>query len=149
MSELLSLGGLFLAAAGSATILPGTSEAVLAALLYQASIPISVLWLVASIGNTAGCIINWWAGSALEHFRDKKWFPVSPQQLEKASAWFERYGRWSLLLAWLPVLGDALTVVAGLLRMHLLPFLLLVFIGKAIRYAGFIWLTLQALKVAE
>ena len=149
MSELLSLGGLFLAAAGSATILPGTSEAVLAALLYQASIPISVLWLVASIGNTAGCIINWWAGSALEHFRDKKWFPVSPQQLEKASVWFERYGRWSLLLAWLPILGDALTVVAGLLRMHLLPFLLLVFIGKAIRYAGFIWLTLQALKVAE
>ena len=73
MTDLLSLGGLFLSAVGSATILPGTSEAVLAGLLYQGLIPVTLLWLVASVGNTAGCILNWWAGTALEHLKDKKW----------------------------------------------------------------------------
>lgn len=149
MSDFLSLGGLFLSAVGSATILPGTSEAVLAGLLYQGLIPVTLLWLVASVGNTAGCILNWWAGTALEHLKDKKWFPITDQQLERASIWFERYGRWSLLLAWVPVVGDALTVVAGLFRMHLVPFLLLVFIGKSARYAGFIWLTMKALEAAQ
>lgn len=149
MTDLLSLGGLFLSAVGSATILPGTSEAVLAGLLYQGLIPVTLLWLVASVGNTAGCILNWWAGTALEHLKDKKWFPVTDQQLERASAWFERYGRWSLLLAWMPIVGDALTVIAGLFRMHLVPFLILVFIGKSARYAAFIWLTIQALEAAQ
>lgn len=148
MGDLLSLGGLFLAAAGSATVLPGTSEAVLAGLIYQGLIPLSLLWLVASIGNSLGCIINWWVGSKLEHFKDRRWFPVTESQLDKASLWFDKYGYWSLLLAWMPIVGDALTVVAGLFRMHLLPFLLLVFIGKAARYAVFIWLTLKALEAA-
>ena len=148
MTELLSLGGLFLSAVGSATLLPGTSEAVLAGLLYQGLIPISLLWLVASLGNSAGCIINWWVGGQLDRFKDRRWFPVKEDQLAKAAEWFERHGKLSLLLAWVPVVGDALTVVAGLFRMHLVPFFVLVFIGKAARYAVFIWLTIKALGAA-
>lgn len=148
MGDFLSLGGLFLSAVGSATILPGTSEAVLAGLIYQGIVPLSLLWLVASLGNTIGCIVNWWAGTQLDRFKGRRWFPVNEDQLQKASTWFEKYGHWSLLLAWVPVVGDALTVVAGLFRMHLVPFLVLVFIGKAARYAVFIWLTVQAFEAA-
>lgn len=148
MGEYLSLGGLFLSAVGSATLLPGTSEAVLAGLLYQGLVPVTLLWIVASLGNSAGCIINWWVGGQLDHFKDRRWFPIKEDQLAKASNWFERYGKLSLLLAWVPVVGDALTVVAGLFRMHLVPFFVLVFIGKAARYAVFIWLTIQALEAA-
>lgn len=148
MNDLLSLSGLFFSAVGSATILPGTSEAVLAGLLYQGLIPITLLWLVASLGNSMGCIINWWAGTQLEHLKDRRWFPIKEEQLARASSWFESYGKLSLLLAWVPVVGDALTVVAGLFRMHLVPFFVLVFIGKAARYAAFIWLTQQALAAA-
>lgn len=148
MSDFLSLGGLFLSAVGSATLLPGTSEAVLAGLIYQGLIPISLLWLVASVGNSAGCLINWWVGSQLDRFKDRRWFPANAKQLQRAELWFEKYGRFSLLLAWVPVVGDALTVVAGLFRMNLVAFFILVFIGKAMRYAVFIWLTIQALAAA-
>lgn len=148
MSELLSLGGLFLSAVGSATVLPGTSEAVLAGLLYQELIPVGLLWIVASVGNSAGCIINWWIGGQLDRFKNRRWFPIKEDQLERASVWFERYGKLSLLLAWVPLVGDALTVVAGLFRMHVVPFFILVFIGKAARYAVFIWLTIKTLEAA-
>lgn len=149
MEQLLSLGGLFLAAVGSATLLPGTSEAVLAGLIYQGSIAVPLMWLVASLGNSAGCIFNWWIGGKLDHFKERSWFPLTEPQLERASAWFQRYGKLSLLLAWMPIVGDALTVIAGLFRMHLLPFFILVFIGKAARYAVFIWLTQQAIAAAS
>ncbi len=108
----------------------------------------TLLWIGASLGNSAGCIINWWVGGQLDHFKDRRWFPIKEDQLAKASNWFERYGKLSPLLAWVPVVGDALTVVAGLFRMHLVPFFVLVFIGKAARYAVFIWLTIQALEAA-
>ncbi len=69
------------------------------------------------------------------HFRDRRWFPVSARELERGHRWFERYGKWSLLLAWMPVVGDALTLIAGVLRLGWLEFLLLVAIGKGLRYA--------------
>jgi membrane protein YqaA with SNARE-associated domain len=76
------------------------------------------LWRVALAGNTAGAVLNWWLGRFASHWRESSWFPVKPQQLEGASNWFRHYGIWSLLLAWTPVVGDALTCAAGLLRVR-------------------------------
>ena len=93
------------------------------------------LLLAASLGNTLGSVANWGLGRFCLHWRDRKWFPVKPKELERASAWFGRYGMASLLLAWVPVVGDPLTLAAGVLRVRFLPFLLLVAIGKTARYA--------------
>jgi membrane protein YqaA with SNARE-associated domain len=75
-------------------------------------------------------------------WQDKRWFPVTRRQLDNASAWFQRYGVWTLLLAWAPIGGDALTFVAGMMKVRLGLFLLLVGIGKAGRYA-FVWWTAE------
>lgn len=132
-------GGLFLTAFLAATILPGYSEVALLAALKTTAHPL-VLWLVASAGNTLGSVLNWWLGGRLLHFRNSAWFPVRARELERAQRWFQRYGVWSLLLAWAPIGGDGLTVVAGILKVRLLPFVALVATGKAARYAALILL---------
>ena len=126
--------GLFSSALVAATILPMQSEAVLVGLLAAAAHPVSVLILVATVGNVLGAVINWYLGRYLLRFQKKRWFPSSKSQLERAQNWYRRYGRWSLLGSWLPIVGDPLTVVAGLLREPLIPFLLLVTIAKGARY---------------
>ena len=126
---------LFLSALTSATILPGTSEAALAGLIANGGHATWLLVATATAGNVAGSIINWVLGLYVEHFRDRRWFPVSPDAMDRASHWFAKYGLWSLLLAWLPVIGDPLTLVAGVMRVRFMPFLVLVTIGKAARYA--------------
>ena len=125
---------MFASAFLAATFVPFASELTLAAGIAAGG---SVHWLVAfaTLGNTLGAVVNWGLGRFIEHFRHRKWFPVDAKQLERAQMWFRRYGVWSLLLAWLPVAGDALTVVAGAMRVHIVPFLVLVAIGKGIRYA--------------
>lgn len=75
-----------------------------------------LLLIVASAGNILGSCINWWLGRYIEHFRNRRWFPVKADALEKASVWYHRYGRWSLLMSWAPIVGDPLTLVAGVLR---------------------------------
>ena len=129
------LFALFLSALTSATILPGTSEAALAALIASGDHSLWLLVLIATAGNVLGSLINWWLGLYAEHFKHKRWFPVSPEALDRASHWFGKYGLWSLLLAWLPIIGDPLTLFAGVMRVRLLPFIILVTIGKAARYA--------------
>jgi membrane protein YqaA with SNARE-associated domain len=94
------------------------------------------LLAVATIGNTAGAAINWLLGRFAIHWRERRWFPVKPAALDRASAWFARWGLWSLLLSWVPVIGDPLTLAAGLLRVPFGRFLMLVAIGKALRYAA-------------
>jgi membrane protein YqaA with SNARE-associated domain len=135
-----SLIGLALSAFTSATILPGASEAVLAAMHAAEVRPAGMLLAVASIGNITGSCINWLLGRYLSRFSDRRWFPVSPAQLERASGWYRRYGWPSLLFSWLPVIGDPLTVVAGLLRTPFPVFLLVVAIAKTARYAAVLWL---------
>ncbi|MDZ7810630.1 MAG: YqaA family protein [Arhodomonas sp.] len=93
------------------------------------------LWLWASAGNTLGSAVNWILGRYLLHFRDRRWFPFPERALGPAQRWFQRYGVWSLLLAWAPVGGDALTFIAGLMRVPFWLFFLLTGIGKAARYA--------------
>lgn len=124
---------MFASAFLAATVVPFASEFTLAAALVAGG---AIHWLViaATLGNTLGAVVNWGLGRFIELFRDRRWFPADADQLESAQAWFRRYGVWSLLLAWMPVAGDALTVVAGVMRVHIAPFLILVATGKGLRY---------------
>ncbi|MBP9955838.1 YqaA family protein [Geopseudomonas guangdongensis] len=141
---MLELGylGLFLAAFGAASLLPLQSEAVLVGLLLAESHPVAALLVVATAGNLLGSLLNWWLGRSLDRFRHRRWFPVGAAQLDRAQHWYRRYGRWSLLLSWLPVVGDPLTLVAGMLRESLWVFLLLVGLAKGLRYLALAALTL-------
>ena len=127
--------GLFLAALVAATIFPAQSEAILAYLIVGGHYSILALVTVASIGNILGSIINWILGRCFERFRSRRWFPISQGRLEKAQRWYRRYGKWSLLASWMPVIGDPITIVAGLLREPLSTFIILVSIAKVTRYA--------------
>jgi membrane protein YqaA with SNARE-associated domain len=126
--------GLFAAALGAASILPLQSEPLLVGLLLLGEQPAWALVAVASLGNTLGSCLNWGLGRWIERYRDRRWFPVSPAALARAEGWYRRWGRWSLLLSWAPVMGDPLTVVAGVLREPFGTFLLLVAIAKTARY---------------
>ena len=139
MNTFVETASLALSAFLSATLLPGTSELVLAALAAQGTVNWGVLLLVATLANTAGSTVNWWLGTKVHRFSGRRWFPVSPQQLQKAEVWFQRYGVWSLLLSWLPLIGDGITLAAGALRVKLLTFVALVAIAKAARYAVVLW----------
>lgn len=133
MSDVAVFGGLFLAAFAAATLLPAQSETLVAGLLLGGYAPWIVL-TVASLGNVLGSVVNWLLGRGIERFRDRRWFPAEPSALERAERWYRRYGRWSLLMAWAPIIGDPLTVVAGVLREPFPVFLLLVSIAKIGRY---------------
>ena len=137
---MMSYGLLFISAFLAATLLPFYSEIVLVTLLIEGKPPIA-LWLAATSGNTLGAAVNWAMGKYLLHFQDKNWFPFKAKHLEKSQRWFQRYGSWSLLLSWLPVGGDALTFIAGMMRVRLWVLLVLCAIGKGARYAIVIWLT--------
>ena len=143
MTDLAVYTGLFLAALAAATILPMQSEAVLVALLLADAYPIWALIAVASVGNVLGSVINWLLGRGIERFRDRRWFPGNAGALDRAQRWYRRYGRWSLLLSWVPVVGDPLTIVAGVLREPLPMFLLLVTIAKVGRYVALAAATLH------
>lgn len=134
--------GLFVAAFVAATLLPVQSEAVLVGLLLAGDQPPWLLVLVASIGNTLGAMVNWWLGRQVERFRDRRWFPFSPAALARATAWYQRWGHWSLGLSWAPIIGDPLTLVAGVLNEPLWRFVLVVGIAKTCRYAALAAITL-------
>ncbi|MFN3350598.1 YqaA family protein [Pseudorhodoplanes sp.] len=134
MTDLAAYAGLFAVAFIAATLLPAHSEVALVGLLLSGQYSPWLLVAVASAGNILGSCVNWVLGRFAERFRDRKWFPVSPRALEKAQGWYGRYGRWSLLLSWAPVIGDPLTVAAGFLREPLWSFLILVAIAKTARY---------------
>ena len=138
MEELSVYLGLAAVAFLAATILPGSSEALLTALFIQRPDEAAVLFLVATVGNTAGAALNWLLGRFLMRFAGRNWFPESAGSVERASAWFRKFGIWSLLFSWVPVIGDPLTFVAGFLRIRFLPFVVLVCVGKAARYAAII-----------
>ncbi|MBI2255819.1 MAG: DedA family protein [Proteobacteria bacterium] len=140
----LSYLTLFLTAFGAATILPGFSEVTFATLLLQSPQDWPVLLIVATAGNTLGGIANWVLGRFLLHWQDRKWFPVSRKHLAQASRLFQKYGYPLLLLSWLPIIGDPITLAAGVLRARFLPSLILILIGKAARYGVLAWATLAA-----
>ncbi|MBN9887659.1 YqaA family protein [Salipiger abyssi] len=144
VSEAAALGGLFLAAFGAATILPFQSEVVFVGMQLGQAAPLPAIVLVASIGNILGAVVNYLLGLWVEHFRHRRWFPASEAQLDRAQRFYARWGVWTLLLSWAP-LGDAFTVVAGIMRTHWLVFLVLVSAAKTGRYLVLAWATAAAM----
>ena len=134
--------GLFVSAFLAATILPLSSEVVLTALLLNGLSPVTLV-TVATIGNVLGSLVNYalgfWAGQALI----KRWLKMTEEELIRAEQRFKKYGMLSLLLAWAPIIGDPITVAAGVLRIHLLWFIVLVTAGKLTRYVVISYLALQ------
>jgi membrane protein YqaA with SNARE-associated domain len=143
MGDAAAYGGLFLAALLAATILPMQSEAVLVGLVIGGLQPVAGLLLVASGGNVLGSVVNWGLGLGVARFAGRRWFPASPAALARAGERYRRFGYWSLLLSWVPVIGDPLTVMAGVLREPFWRFLLLVTVAKLGRYLVLVWVTLQ------
>ena len=125
---------LFLSAFGAATILPFSSEIVFIGMLEQGYAPFWV-WLIATAGNSLGSVVNWILGRFLTRFESRRWFPFKPGSLHRSQAWFQKYGIWSLLFAWVPVGGDALTFIAGVMKVRFEVFFILTAIGKGVRYA--------------
>jgi len=139
MTAYLSLFGVsFLAA----TIIPFYSEVALVGLMAAGYDPF-LLWLFASAGNTLGAVVNWVLGRYLLHFEHKRWFPFPSSELHRYQRWYQHFGVWSLLLSWLPVGGDALTFIAGIMKVNLGIFVILVGLGKSLRYAVIILLSGQ------
>lgn len=136
MAELGIYAGLFAVAFLAATVLPAQSELGLAGLVMSDSHSVILLVAVASAGNTLGAVVNWGLGRGIERFAEYRWFPIRPDRLTRATRWYHRCGRWSLLLSWAPFIGDPLTVVAGVLREPLTSFLLLVALAKTGRYVA-------------
>ena len=124
----------------AATILPLSSELVLSTMLLTDSFDKYLLLVVASFGNIFGSSVNWYLGKKILIFKDKKWFPVNEKQIAKSEMYFKKYGIWSLLLAWVPIIGDPLTVIAGILRLNFFTFLLLVSVSKTSRYIFLIFI---------
>ena len=118
----------------AATVLPFSSELTLAGLISTSNYDNLLLLIVASFGNVLGSVFNWSLGFYSRNLSTKKWFPFKETQIERSSKWFSKFGKWSLLFAWLPIVGDPLTFVAGLLRVRFLDFIILVAIGKVSRY---------------
>jgi membrane protein YqaA with SNARE-associated domain len=139
MDALTAYASLFTAAFLSATILPGSSEVVLVMLAFERKLDVGTLLLVATVANTLGSGVGWILGRWFAGLAGRRWFPASPAQLERASQWFGRYGVWALALAWVPIVGDALTVVAGGLRVNLGIFMALVGLGKGLRYVAVLY----------
>ncbi len=137
LTYILLFGSAFLAA----TILPFYSEVVLFGLLRQGGDPLMLL-LVAATGNTLGAVVNWWLGRYLLQFQDRKWFYFTREQTARAQQWFQHYGYWTLLFAWMPVAGDPLTLIAGVMNVRLTLFIPLVAAGKGLRYLAVIYLGL-------
>ena len=124
----------------AATILPFSSELTLAGLISTSNYDNLSLLVLASFGNILGSVVNWFIGFYSRNFTSKKWFPFNELQITRSSKWFEKFGKWSLLFAWVPILGDPLTLVAGLLRVRFLDFIILVAIGKVSRYLVVLYL---------
>ena len=118
----------------AATVLPFSSELTLAGLISTSNYDNLLLLVVASFGNVLGSVFNWGLGFYARNLTIKKWFPFKETQIERSSKWFSKFGKWSLLFAWVPIVGDPLTFVAGLLRVRFLDFIILVAIGKVSRY---------------
>jgi membrane protein YqaA with SNARE-associated domain len=138
MDTIFALSGLFGAAFVAATVIPFQSEVVFVALQALATAPVWVLVLTASIGNTLGAFVNYWLGAQADRPAIQARARITPARLSQARRWWGRWGVWSLLLSWAPVIGWV-TVVAGAMRTPLWQFTLLVAVAKTGRYALLGW----------
>ena len=134
MNAIEVYASLFISSFLSSTILPGHSEIILTAFIFLKKYPIIDLIFFASIGNILGSILNWCIGYFLTNLKDRKWFPIDKSQLTRASSWFLKYGKWTLFLSWVPIIGDPLTIIAGIFRVPIHIFILIVSLAKTMRY---------------
>jgi membrane protein YqaA with SNARE-associated domain len=134
-AALPALVGLFGSALLAGSILPAQSEVVLAGLLLAKTASPWLLVAVATLGNVGGAVLNYALGRSAERFRHRRWFPLSAAGWERSAVWFNRWGVATLLLSWLPIVGDGFTVLAGAARTPFPLFLALVTLAKAGRYA--------------
>ena len=141
MLALFSYSQLFLFSFLAATILPFSSEIILSTMYLSEAFKTLNLLLIASLGNITGSIVNWYLGTKISSYQEKKWFPVSAEQLKKSEYYFQKYGLWSLLLAWVPIIGDPLTMLAGVLKVKFRVFLFLVSISKISRYVFVLYIS--------
>ena len=132
---------LFVSALLSATLQPGSSEVLLIYKLGQGDDPLLLL-LSATSGNLLGSLVTYLMGIGGNALIHKRWLGINELSLARAERWFQRFGIYSLLLAWLPVIGDPLCLLAGLMKVRVMPFILLVGFGKALRYASIIYLVI-------
>tara|TARA_B100000579_G_scaffold429833_1_gene442246 strand:- start:3061 stop:3462 length:402 start_codon:yes stop_codon:yes gene_type:complete len=130
-----------------ATIVPFGSEMYFATLLSFNKYNNLLLLIAASTGNVLGSVFNWVCGYYVNYFIKKPWFPIKKEKIKKGTEIFNKYGKWSLLLSWAPFIGDPITFVAGTLRFSLIPFLILVSIGKVGRYLIIYLSIIWAVKV--
>jgi membrane protein YqaA with SNARE-associated domain len=137
------LPALFLLSFLASTLIPLGSEWLLVVLLLNGSAPAAAV-TTATVGNWLGACTTWAIGVWGGPFIIRRILRISPPDEERAERFYNRYGSWSLLLSWLPVIGDPLCLVGGLLRVGFLRFSLLVFTGKLARYAAVAWFTLRA-----
>lgn len=135
--------GLFVSAFLAATILPLSSEIVMTGLLLQGFSPWALI-IVATTGNVAGSLLNYALGYWASLGVIKKWLRMSEEEFVRAEQRFKKYGVFSLFFSWVPIIGDPLTVMAGILRIRLVWFLLLVATGKCLRYLVVYYMVLQA-----
>lgn len=138
-----TLSALFLAAFAAATLIPAQSEAVLVGMLLAETNPVWLLLLVATTGNVLGSLVNWAIGWFLQDRMPVRWFPISADQLARAQGWYARWGWWTLFGSWLPIIGDPLVLVAGLMREPFWRVVLVVTLAKAGRYIVLAWVTLR------
>ncbi len=129
---------LFVASFLAATFVPAQSEMVLAAMYLTGNHNAALLVMVATFGNVLGACVNWWVGRCLSQLKNPRWFSIREAQLERAKYAYQRFGVWTLLLAWVPLVGDPLTVIAGMFKTPMWQFISLVTIGKAARYIAIV-----------
>jgi len=129
---------LFFSALISSTLFPGGSEALLLYRLNDGGNPYAII-AIATVGNVLGSLVTYGMGRIGNEAVHKKWLQMSERRVEQAEIWFDRFGQPALLFAWLPVIGDPLCLVAGLLRNPVWVFLILVMLGKFGRYAFLAW----------
>jgi len=137
----LGYTGLFVASFLAATILPLSSEIVLSTLLLNGFTPVALV-TIATTGNVLGSLTNYVLGYWASKEIVKKWLKMSDTDFVRAEQRFTKYGLLSLCFAWVPVIGDPITVIAGVLRVRLLWFIVLVTSGKLLRYIVITYLTL-------
>ena len=130
-----------------ATIVPFGSEVYFATLLSLGKYNNFLLLVSASVGNVLGSVFNWICGYYINYFVKKSWFPIKQDKIKKGTELFNKYGKWSLLLSWVPFIGDPITFVAGTLRFSFIPFIILVSIGKVGRYLVIYASILWAIKI--
>ena len=145
MNSLEAYSSLFISSFLSSTILPGHSEITLITLILLEKYSQFLLIFFASFGNILGSVINWYLGFYITKFVNKSWFPFKKKQLDKASLWYLKYGKWSLFFSWVPIIGDPLTTVAGIFRVPLVIFITIVSISKVLRYIFVVYVALKFL----